>query len=73
MANKGKNNLVNLEQIKELCEQKNLSFAELGRTIGITCRDSITKRINNQYQISADELFLIADSLNVPVEELRIA
>lgn len=70
--NKPKNELVDLDKIKSLCSEKEISFAELGRKIGLNWRDSISLRLQNKSTISADEIFLIADELGVNVDELRI-
>lgn len=70
---KPKNELVDLDKIKKLCEQKNLSFAELGRRLGFEWRDQLSMRLKNRYTISADEIFLIADELGVPTDELRLS
>lgn len=67
-----KNELVDLEKIKNLCEIKKISFAELGRRIGLNWRDSISLRLQNRSTISADEIFLIASELGVSVDELRL-
>lgn len=67
-----KNELVDLDKIKILCEQKKMSFAELGRRIGLNWRDSISLRLQNRSTITADEIFLIAKELKVSADELRI-
>lgn len=72
-TNEQKNELVDLEKIKKLCEQKNLSFAELGRRIGFNWRDSISLRLKNRSTITADEIFQIADALGVSTDELRLS
>lgn len=73
MQAKPKNEKVDLVKIKNLCEQNNLSFAELGRRIGLNWRDSISLRLQNRSTITADEIFSIADHLGVPVDELRLS
>ncbi|MBX3288412.1 MAG: helix-turn-helix transcriptional regulator [Acidobacteria bacterium] len=67
-----KNSLIDLDKIRELCEEKGLSQAELGRRIGLTSRDLITKRLSNKYVITGDDLLKIAAVLDVPVEQLQI-
>lgn len=69
---KTKNEYVDLKKIKELCNEKGLSIAELGRRIGLPMRDQIHRRLKNQYTLTADEVFLIADELGVSAEELRL-
>jgi transcriptional regulator with XRE-family HTH domain len=68
-----RNKLIDVEKIKSLCEQKGIPFAEFGRRIGLPNRESISRRLLNQNTITADEVFLMADELGVPVEELRAA
>jgi transcriptional regulator with XRE-family HTH domain len=68
-----RNELVNLDKIKDLCQKQNLSFAELGRRIGLKWRDSISLRLQNRSTMTADEVFLIADELGVSSDELRIS
>lgn len=70
---KQKNELVDLDKIKNLCEERSLSFAELGRRIGLNWRDSISLRLQNRSTITADEVFLIADELGVPADDLRLS
>ena len=72
-APSSKNELVDLEKIKSLCEKRNLSFAELGRRIGLNWRDSISLRLQNRSTITADEVFLIADELGVSANDLRLS
>lgn len=72
VEHKSKNELINIPKIRELCEQKSLAFAELGRRIGLNDRQKMNARLHNKSQISGDELFLISDALDVPVDDLRI-
>lgn len=67
-----KNELVNVEKIKQLCEENNISIAELGRRIGLPMRESISRRLQNTYRMTADEIFLIADQFGVSADELRL-
>jgi transcriptional regulator with XRE-family HTH domain len=66
-----KNELIDIEKIRLLCEQKQISLAELGRRIGLDKRQKISARLNNENAILGDELFLIADELNVSADDLR--
>ena len=68
-----KNEQIDLVKIKQLCKDKQISFADLGRRIGLQMRESISRRLKNQYTITADEIFLIADELGVSVEDLRLS
>lgn len=68
-----KNAQVDLMKIKDLCEQRNLSLAELGRRIGLNWRDSISLRLQNRSTITADEVFLMADELGVSADDLRLS
>lgn len=67
-----KNELVDVEKIKALCDQNKISIAELGRRIGLPMRESISRRLKNSYTMTADEIFLIADELGVSADELRL-
>lgn len=67
-----KNKLIDVDKIKRLCKEQNISFAELGRKIGLSDRELISRRLQNSYSISGDELILIAENLNVSVKELSI-
>lgn len=55
-------------RIKEICEQKNVSIAELGRLIG-AAKSSIHTIINNGNP-TAETLSKIANALNVEIAEL---
>ena len=68
---KKKNEQIDISKIRELCEQKRISLAELGRRIGLNDRQKMNARLQNDSVISADELFLIADELGVSATELR--
>ncbi|MBS4027209.1 MAG: helix-turn-helix transcriptional regulator [Ignavibacteriales bacterium] len=68
-----KNKLIDVAKIKRLCEERNLSFAELGRRIGLLNRDLISRRLQNSYAILGDEVFLIADQLGVSADDLRLS
>lgn len=68
-----KNELVDVAKIKKLCEGKNISVAELGRRIGLSMRESISRRLQNAYTMTADEIFLIADELGVSADDLRLS
>lgn len=67
-----RNQLIDLAKIKTLCSHKKISYAELGRRIGLPMREQISRRLQNSYKISADEIFLIADELGVSPNELRL-
>lgn len=67
-----KNELVNVEKIKQLCEEHNISIAELGRRIGLPMRESISRRLQNSYTMTADEIFLIADQFGISADDLRL-
>jgi transcriptional regulator with XRE-family HTH domain len=69
---KRKNRLIDVSRIRELCDDKNYSIAELGRRIGLDERQKINARLQNNNTITADELFLIADELDVSVDDLRL-
>lgn len=68
-----RNDLIDLEKIKKLCDSKGLSIAELGRRVGLPMREQIHRRLNNQYTITGDEIFLIADELGVTANDLRLS
>ncbi len=65
-----KNKLIDVEKIKRLCEEQNISVAELGRKIGLDSRELISRRLQNSYSITGDELILIAENLGVSVKDL---
>lgn len=66
-----KNQLINVEKIKLLLDRRGVPHAEFGRRIGLENRESISRRLKNQYTITGDELLKMADELGVSVEELR--
>ena len=68
-----KNSLVNVERIKSLLNDRGVSYAEFGRRIGLENRESISRRLQNTYTITADELILMADELGVPVDTLCLS
>lgn len=68
-----KNELIDLEKIKRWCDDNHLSYAELGRRIGLPMRESISRRLTNQYTITGDEIFLIAEQMGVSADELRLS
>ncbi len=67
-----KNKLVNTNKIKELLEARGISYAKFGRKVGLPNRESISRRLQNSYTITADELILMAAELGVPVEDLHL-
>lgn len=68
-----RNELVDVDKIKELCKSKDIKFAALGRKIGLSFRDSISRRLKNQCVITSDEIFKIADELGVSADDLRLS
>lgn len=67
-----KNKLVDTEKIKNILDARGVSYAQFGRKLGISHRESISRRLQNDYTITADELILMAAELGVPVEELSV-
>jgi transcriptional regulator with XRE-family HTH domain len=65
-----KNRVVDVDKIRQLCEVRGIPFAEFGRRVGIDNREGISRRLQNRYKISGDELILMARELGVQVEEL---
>lgn len=66
------NKLVDVGRIKALCAKRGIPFAEFGRRIGLPHRESISKRLQNKYKISGDELALMAVELEVPISDLIV-
>lgn len=58
------------DMVRELCDKKNLSLAELGRRIGQTPQN-FNKKLKRG-TISADEMMKIADALSVKYEQVFI-
>jgi transcriptional regulator with XRE-family HTH domain len=67
-----KNKFIDIEKIKALCSEQGMSFAELGRKIGLENRDLISRRLQNLYAFTADELVLVAKELGVSVNKLTV-
>lgn len=58
------------DMIRELCDKKNISLAELCRRIGQTPQN-FNKKLNRG-TISSDEMVKIADVLNIRYEQVFI-
>jgi transcriptional regulator with XRE-family HTH domain len=70
-GHKLKNELIDVTKIRDLCESRGLSIAELGRRVGLADRQKMNARLQNVSAITGDELLLIAAELNVSAESLR--
>ena len=68
-----KNAQINVAKIEELCAAQSLSIAELGRRIGLPHRESIHRRLDRTCTMTADELFLIADTFGLAADDLRVS
>jgi len=68
-----RNKLINVPKIRNLAEQRFKSLSQFGSQIlGLKDREGISTRLNNKRVITADELCLMADALEVSVDELRL-
>jgi transcriptional regulator with XRE-family HTH domain len=67
-----KNELIDLDKIRQLCDSRHLSIAELGRRIGLNERQKMNARLQNDNVITGDELLLIAQELGVSANDLRV-
>lgn len=65
-----KNQLIDVDKIKTLLDARGVSHAEFGRRIGLDSRELISRRLQNKYAITGDELIRMAKELGVRVEDL---
>lgn len=67
-----KNELIDTKKIRKILIDRELSAAELGRRIGLPGREAISRRLQNKYVITGDELFKISTALGVEPSDLRL-
>lgn len=72
-SSRPKNEIIDVSKIKALVEARFKSLSRFGTDVlGLKDRENISTRLNNQRKITADEICLIADALEVKVEDLRV-
>ena len=64
-----KAHLLLAERLREILGARRLSDAEVARWVGMT-QQKFSRKMNGTTPFTVDELYLVADALGVPVEEL---
>jgi transcriptional regulator with XRE-family HTH domain len=70
---RAKNQIIDVDRIKQMCETRGIPLAEFGRRVGIDSRELISRRLLNKYTITGDELIRMARELGVTVEDLSLS
>lgn len=60
---------VNLTYIKELRGKNHLSQTQMAQLLGLNSPDKYTRRENGEYSIQTNELLIISEVFNVPMEK----
>jgi len=71
-TSENRNELIDVNRIKDLVAGTGLSKAAFGRKVGLERREAISVRLRNECTITGDELIRMARELNVPVDDLAI-
>ena len=73
MIHKKKNELVDVDKIRQLAESKYKSLEQFGRRVlSLEHRQLVSERLSSKSKFTADELFMIADDFGLKADDLRV-